>query len=169
MNLNHRILIREVLSRRNCYILFIIISWKGKEIYEKEKRYYRLSWPHLWLHRSTNQSAKLPMLHQFTNPSLNTKLIKIFNSTKLSELTKKTFDGKYSIKVEVPKPENPSEVPICRYNYGKVVCVIFHNVDLTTYKITTRTGMNPGKDVYRVSSIEVSILRLLGSLLPIQN
>ena len=39
----------------------------------------------------------------------------------------------------ITKPENPSEVPIWRYNYGKgSVNVIFHNVEPnTTYKITT--------------------------------
>lgn len=83
------------------------------------------------------KAADAPLI---TNPSFEHEIdkneVQLYKAVRTDE---KAFDGKYSIKVGNPKPENPSEVPIWRYNYGKgSVNVIFHNVEPnTTYKITT--------------------------------
>lgn len=75
-----------------------------------------------------------------TNPSFEQEIdkneVQLYKAVRTNE---KAYDGNYSIKVGNPKPENESEVPIWRYNYGKgSVNVIFHNVEPnTTYKITT--------------------------------
>ena len=58
---------------------------------------------------------------------------------KAQRTKEKAYDGNYSIKVGMEKPENEDEVPIWSYNYGKgsVNVVIDHVKPNTTYEITS--------------------------------
>ncbi|MFR1756389.1 MAG: hypothetical protein ACLSWA_05975 [Thomasclavelia spiroformis] len=119
---------------------------KGKEIYEKKKRLLPIVMASL-IAMSINvgplKAADAPLI---TNPSFEHEIdkneVQLYKAVRTDE---KAFDGKYSIKVGNPKPENPSEVPIWRYNYGKVVLMLFSiTLSLTLHtRLLPITGMNP--------------------------
>lgn len=76
-----------------------------------------------------------------TNPSFENEInkddIQLYKAERSSD---KAYDGTYSIKVGNKKPDDPLEVPIWSYNYGKgSVNVIIRNIEPnTTYKVKAR-------------------------------
>ena len=85
------------------------------------------------------KAADAPLI---TNPSFEHEIdkneVQLYKAVRTDE---KAFDGKYSIKVGNPKPENPSEVPIM----VKVVLMLFSiTLSLTLHtRLLPITGMNP--------------------------